>query len=207
MNDSTPRRPAAEAPVPEAGLASSSIALLVRAQRGDGAARNELCARYLPRLRRLAHGRLPSWARQHLDTEDLVQDTLLQTVRRLDDFTPHHERAFFAYVCQALDNRLKDALRSANRRPAVEPLGDEHAASDASPLEQAVSQQAVDRYHAALERLAPIERDLVLARVELGLPYAEVAELLGKSSPAAARMATSRALVRLAREMSRDDPR
>jgi RNA polymerase sigma-70 factor, ECF subfamily len=207
MKESTLRQRAVDAPPTEAGLASSSMALLVRAQHGDSAARNELCARYLPRLRRLAHGRLPSWARQHLDTEDLVQDTLLQTVRRLDDFTPHHERALFAYVSQALDNRLKDAVRSANRRPAAEPLGDEHAASDASPLERAVSQQALDRYRAALERLAPIERDLVLARVELGLSYAEVAELLGKSSPAAARMATSRALVRLAREMSRDDPR
>ena len=53
-------------------------------------------------------------------------------------------------------------------------------------------------------RLPPMERDLVLARVELGLQYAQVAELLERPSPSAARMATSRALVRLAREMSRD---
>src|SRR5262245_37531529 len=31
---------------------SSSVSLLIRAQHGDEAARNELCARYLPRLRR-----------------------------------------------------------------------------------------------------------------------------------------------------------
>jgi RNA polymerase sigma factor (sigma-70 family) len=198
------RRPATAQPQ-EAALASSSVALLVRAQRGDAAAREELCARYLPRLRRWARGRLPPWARQHLDTEDLVQDTLLQTVRRLDDFTPHHERAFWAYVCQSLENRLKDAVRAANRRPVSEPLGDDHTASDASPLDHAVGREALDRYHAALERLAPVERDLVLARVELGLHYAEVADLLDKPSPSAARMATSRALVRLAREMSRDD--
>jgi RNA polymerase sigma-70 factor (ECF subfamily) len=161
----------------------------------------------LPRLRRWAHRRLPSWARQHLDTEDLVQDTLLQTVRHLDGFTPHHERAFCAYVCEALGNRVKDAVRAANRRPAPEPLGADHTAGGASPLEEAVGQQTLERYRAALDRLSPVERDLVLARVELALPYAQVAELLEKPSPSAARMATSRALVRLAREMSRDERR
>ena len=66
----------------------SSFELLVRAQDGDEAARNELCARYLPRLRRWAHGRLPVWAREHLDTEDIVQDTLLRSVRQLDVVHP-----------------------------------------------------------------------------------------------------------------------
>src|SRR5919109_1830302 len=81
---------------------NSSVALLLRAQNGDEAARNELCARYLPRLRRWAHGRLPPWAREHLDTEDIVQDTMMQSVRQLGDFEPQHERAFCAYVSQAL---------------------------------------------------------------------------------------------------------
>jgi RNA polymerase sigma factor (sigma-70 family) len=193
--------------IADAAVASSSVSLLSRAQQGDEAAREELCARYLPRLRRWAHRRLPPWARQHLDTEDLVQDTLLQTVRHLDGFTPHHERAFCAYVCEALGNRVKDAVRAANRRPAPEPLDADHTAGGASPLEEAVGQQTLERYRAALDRLSPVERDLVLARVELGLPYAHVAELLEKPSPSAARMATSRALVRLAREMSRDDSR
>src|SRR6476660_4357334 len=58
---------------------TSSFALLLRARQGDEVARNELCARYLPRLRRWAHGRLPSCARGHLDTEDIVQDTLMKS--------------------------------------------------------------------------------------------------------------------------------
>ena len=96
---------------------TSSFALLLRARQGDEGARNELCARYLPRLRRWAHGRLPVWAREHLDTEDIVQDALMKSVRRLDTFVPDHEGAFCAYVCQALRNRLRDALRRAARRP------------------------------------------------------------------------------------------
>ena len=74
--------------------AQSSIELVRRARTGDTAAENELCLRYLPRLQRWAHGRLPAWARGALDTHDLVQDTFIQVLKRLGDFEPRHEGAF-----------------------------------------------------------------------------------------------------------------
>ena len=181
----------------------SSHALLLRAREGDEEACNELCARYLPRLRRWAHGRLPGWARQHLDTEDIVQDTLMQSVRQLPGFAPRHERAFCGYVSQALRNRLRDAVRRALVRPAGEPLSPEEPTGDPSPLEQAVGVQMLGRYDSALQRLRE-DRELVVARVELGLDYAEIAGLLDKPSISAARVAVSRALVRLAAEMGLD---
>jgi RNA polymerase sigma factor (sigma-70 family) len=181
--------------------AHSSFALLQRAQNGDEDARNELCVRYLPRLRRWAHGRLPDWARQHLDTEDIVQDTLMQSIRQLPAFTPYHERAFCAYVSQALRNRLRDAVRRAIARPSGQPLSPEEPAGDPSPLEQAVGVQMLGRYDSALQRLREPDRELVVARVELGLGYDEIAGLLDKPSVPAARVAVSRALVRLASEM------
>ena len=183
---------------------TSSFALLLRAREGDEVARNELCARYLPRLRRWAHGRLPVWAREHLDTEDIVQDTLMRSVRRIDTFTPHHEGAFCAYVCQALRNRLRDALRRASRRPSGPPPSPDEPAPDPSPLEQAVGRQLLTRYDAALQRLRESDRELVVARVELGLDYAEIAELCGKPTLAAVRVAVSRAIVRLGVEMGHD---
>ena len=154
----------------------SSFALVLRARGGDEAARNELCARYLPRLRRWAHGRLPVWARDHLDTEDIVQDALMKSVRRLDSFTPEHEGAFCAYVCEALRNRLRDACagrRAAGRSAAA---ARRKPPTDPSPLEQAVGRQLLARYDAALQRLRESDRELVIARVELGLDYAEIAE-------------------------------
>ena len=113
MDEPQERAPGTTTRDSDGAAACSSVSLLFRAQQGDDSAREELCARYLPRLRRWAHRRLPPWARQHLDTEDLVQDTLLQTVRHLDGFTPNHERAFSAYVSQALGNRVRDAVRAA----------------------------------------------------------------------------------------------
>ena len=59
--------------------AESSYALVLRAHNGNLAAHNELSARYLQRLQRWAHGRLPAWARGALDTHDLVQDTFICT--------------------------------------------------------------------------------------------------------------------------------
>lgn len=181
--------------------ASSSVSLILRAQDGDERAREELCARYLPRLRRWARGRMPVWARDHLDTEDIVQDALLQSVRRLDGFLPEHEGAFWGYTCQALRNRLLDVIRRASRRPPAPGLTDDFVASDPSPLEIAVGRDTLKRYEETLARLRPIERDLIVARVELGFDYAEITELLGKTSVGATRVAVSRALIRLAMEM------
>ena len=181
--------------------ATSSFSLLLRAREGDEAARNQLCERYLPRLRRWAHGRLPVWAREHLDTEDIVQDALMKSFHRLDTFTPEHEGAFCAYVCQALRNQVRDALRRAARRPAGRPVTPDEPAQDPSPLEQAVGRELLHRYDQALQRLRQCDRELVIARVELGLDYTEIADLSGRTTLSAVRVAVSRALVRLAAEM------
>ena len=181
----------------------SSFSLVERAHHGDRAALDALCTRYLPRLHRWAHGRLPAWARGALDTHDIVQDTMMQVVQRISSFEQRHDAAFQAYLRQALLNRIRDEIRRVQRRPAGDPLESGNLATDPSPLEEAIGQEALERYEAALGRLRPDDREAIIMNVELGLPYAEVKEALGKPSVEAARMAVSRALVRLAREMAR----
>jgi RNA polymerase sigma-70 factor (ECF subfamily) len=60
----------------------------------------------------------------------------------------------------------------------------------------------LERYEAALTRLKPEKQQTIITRIEMSLSYAEIAEALGKPSPDAARMAVSRAIVRLAEEMA-----
>jgi RNA polymerase sigma-70 factor (ECF subfamily) len=72
-----------------------------------------------------------------------------------------------------------------------------------SPLEEAIGREAVERYTAALARLKPEEREAIIARVEMDYSYAELAEILGKPTPDAARKTAQRALLRLAEEMKR----
>ena len=183
--------------------AESSFELVRRAREGDEAALNELCGRYLPRLQRWAHGRLPACARGALDTHDLVQETFAQVVKRIEEFEPRHEGAFQAYLRQALLNRVRDEIRRARRKAPVETLNSESPASDPSPLEEAIGQETVERYEGALQRIRPEDREAIILRIEMGCAYTEVAEALGKPSIAAAHMAVSRALVRLAEEMAR----
>lgn len=180
----------------------SSFVLLSRARAGDAAALDALCDRYLPRMKRWAHGRLPAWARGALDTHDMVQDTMINVVQRLASFEPRHDAALQAYIRQSLMNRVRDEIRRAQRLPASDPLDDSRPSTEPSPLEEAIGHEALDRYEAALQRLKPEDREAIIVRIEMGLPYTEVAEALGKPSVAAAHMAVSRSLVRLAKEMS-----
>ena len=53
-----------------------SLELLRRARAGDNSALDRLFQRYLPSLHRWAHGRIPRWARNSVDTADVVQETM-----------------------------------------------------------------------------------------------------------------------------------
>jgi RNA polymerase sigma-70 factor (ECF subfamily) len=75
--------------------------------------------------------------------------------------------------------------------------------TDPSPLEEAIGSQLLERYEAALQRVKPEDREAIIARVEMGLTWGEIADLLEKNSNESAQMTVKRALMRLGREMSR----
>jgi RNA polymerase sigma-70 factor (ECF subfamily) len=181
----------------------STFQLLHRARGGDERALEELFHRHLKPLQRWASGRLPRWARDLADTDDLVQESLVQTFKNMDTFEPRRVGALQAYLRQAVLNRIRDELRRKARRPAAADLDGLEAEAAESPLEQAIGREAVERYESALERLKPHEREAIIGRVELGYSYEELAASMGKTTPDAARKAAERALVRLAEEMSR----
>jgi RNA polymerase sigma-70 factor (ECF subfamily) len=188
----------------QSGLAST-FDLVERAKTGDGEALNQLFARFLPALRRWASGRLPRWTRDVMDTDDLVQETVWRSVKRIDAFESRHEGALQAYLRQAVVNRIRDEIRRKKRVPAATELDENQSDGTASPLDAAIGREAVERYEAALARLRPEEREAIVARIEMDGSYREVAQVLGKPSADAARMAVSRALLRLAEEMNRGD--
>jgi RNA polymerase sigma factor (sigma-70 family) len=193
------KKPAAP-PLP----AETSFELLRRARDGDSDAQDQLCARYLPRLRRWARGQLPSGARSVLDTGDIVQDVLIKALRIIPVFEPRHEGGFQACLRIILKNKLRDVARHVKRRPAGDPVDTAIPAEELSPLERAIGRQNQERFEAALRRLAPEDAHAIFARLELRLSYEEVAGLLGKPTANAARVAARRAMIRLAKEMSRE---
>ena len=179
----------------------TTFSLVVRARGGDRSALDELCVRYLPRLRRWAHGRLPAWSRQAIDTEDLVQQTLTKVALRIDKIELRHEGAFHRYLRTALHRGILDEVDRA-RGKVAESVGSARPSLDPSPLEQAIGTELLERYEGALSRLKPEDREAIIARVEMGLSWPEIAEALQKNSSESAQMTVKRALVRLAREMS-----
>jgi RNA polymerase sigma-70 factor (ECF subfamily) len=185
------------------GLLDSTFHLISRARNGDRDAIERLFARHLKPLQRWASGRLPRWARDLADTDDLVQETLLQTFKRIGEFEPRRVGALQAYLRQAVLNRLRDELRRQARRPAACGLDSVEDVAARSPLEAAIGSQAVEEYEEALGRLKPEHREAIIARVEIGYTYDELAQALGKPSAEAARKTARRALLRLAEEMNR----
>jgi RNA polymerase sigma factor (sigma-70 family) len=186
---------------PTSAPLDSTVELLNRAKLGDRVALDALLARSLPALRRWARGRLPIAARGALDTQDLVQDTVLSSLGRLEHFESRHEGALQAYLRQAVLNRIRDEVRRIVRRPAPAELRDSQPAEQASPLDIAIGLQGVERYESALQRLRPGDREAIIGRLEFQDSYQELAIKLGKPNANAARVAVTRALTRLLEQM------
>jgi RNA polymerase sigma factor (sigma-70 family) len=174
-----------------------TMELVVRARAGDRMAVEALLQRSLPQLKSWAHGRLPAAARGTLDTGDLVQETVLHVLRRLDTFEPRHVGAMQAYLRQSVINRIRDEVRRIGRHPTPCELPDDMRSDLPSPLEEAVHAEGVQRYRTALAALIPRDRELVVVRIEAQWNYDEIAQRFGMRTADAARMAVGRALRRL----------
>lgn len=187
-----------EAPV---SAQPDSQELLRRARAGDESALERLFTRLIPQMHRWAHRRVPGWARNSVDTADLVQETVLHTLRNLGTFEARHVGALRHYLRRSLLNRVRDQFRRAGRHPALVELDDERFEGGESPLELAITRQNRERYNAALDQLKASDRTAVIGRIELGYSYEQLALILGKPTPGAARLAVRRALLRMADSM------
>ena len=180
----------------------TSLSLLARAQAGDAVAMEALLGRYLTRLQRWASGRVPPSARGLLDTDDVVQDALMNTLRRLEHFRPQHDGALLAYLREAVANRIRNEVRR------VAPAVDDSIELDTlpedvpSPLERLVRREAIERYERALAQLDESDRAAIIGRFEMGYSYDALARAMNRPSPDAARKLTERAVRRLAALMA-----
>lgn len=182
----------------------STVDILERARRGDRSAALILIERAVPAVRRWARGRLPQSARNDADTEDVVQDAVLRTLKGIAHFQHRTVGGLQAYLRTSVINRIRDLMRASGRRGIVEDLNEEVRDSQPSPLEAAIKREKLDAFLDALQRLKPADRQVIVWRVELGYSVDEIAERLGKSK-AAAGMTVTRAMARLGKELNVDD--
>ncbi len=180
---------------------TTSRHLIRRARDGDASAVSALLLRHIPPLQKWAHGRLPRWARTVADTADLVQDALLNTIKRLRTMEPQGHAALQGYLRRAVDNRINDEFRKIGRRGLPQPLDEIRPDAGPSPLDTTVAAEIEECYRHALRRLRETDRRLIVGRVELGYSLEQLAVLTGRARVDSTRVALSRALGRLAAEM------
>ena len=176
------------------------------AARGDAVSRFAVVERVLatlvPFFHRWTHGRLPSYARRRMDTGDIVQEAIVGVLRNLGEIHAADPEALAKYLAIAIRNRIADEVRRASHGEVANRISDP-ADARASPLEEAIDSENHRHYRAALLTLADDDQALLVGRIELGLSFDELALVTKRNSPDAARVATRRAALRLARAMGR----
>ncbi len=179
-----------------------TVDVIRRIKSGDAGARDELLRRFLPLLRRWAHGRLPRHVRDLNDTDDLVQVTLVKALSRLGDFDSGGPGAFLAYLRMALLNHVRDEIRRHRRRPEHGQIDAELSDAEAPALiDQLVGTDRVRAYEQALAGLPKRQQGLIVMRVEFGMSYPEIAAEVGGTADAA-RIMVARAMVQLSRNLA-----
>ena len=180
----------------------STERLLRRIRSGESAAKQALYERCLPLLRRWAHGRLPSYARDIADTDDLVQVTLLRALNNLHQFESGGSGSFLAYLRQILLNEVRAELRKRRTRGnKVDVEGEALIDESASVVEQLVGEERMRSYESALAALDREQQALIVMRLEFGMSYQEIA-LETASSPDGVRMRVTRALKTVANRLA-----
>jgi RNA polymerase sigma-70 factor (ECF subfamily) len=172
--------------------------LLAQARAGDAAARDRLFAHCRDYLGLAARARVETWLRAKVDASDLVQQTLLEAHRGFGRFQGATEAEWLAWLRRILDNNAADFVRryrgTGKRQVGREvPLAGpgssaggspEPAADDESPSAQAVRAEGELALTAALAKLTPDHREVIVLRNLQRLPFDEVAKRMGRSRPA-----------------------
>ena len=165
---------------------TATARLLVAARGGDRDAREELHARHQGRLLTLIRARTPPALRHRVAPEDVLQETLLESSRKLDGFEPSGPGAFYRWLAAIARHKLAEAVRAqrADRRAREEPLGHPPAASQSSPSGRAIRDERAERLATALSALPRRRALAVRLRYLEGLSVAETAGRLGCTGPA-----------------------
>ena len=144
--------------------------LIVAAQQGDRPAFAQLVERYWDRLYRWLY----HLTRHRHTAEDLVQESFLKAFAGLNRFQAGTN--FGAWLFRIAHNNYANQCRASSR--PREALPDNTPDSQPGPLDQAISAEAVHSLGRAIHRLPAEFRAALLLRVEEGLSFRQIAEVL-----------------------------
>jgi RNA polymerase sigma-70 factor (ECF subfamily) len=191
---------------------SETVLLLRRWHAGDRGALDLLLERDLAWVRERVRRRLGPLLRAKAQTDDFVQDAVVEVLRYAPRFEVADRSQFRALLARIVENVLRDehdrfsAKRRAIRRELPFPAGEEDRgpADDSSlrPSRLAEREEWESCIRFALALLDQEDREVVLLREWDGRAFREIGEALGVSEDAA-RMRFHRGVARLAGQVQR----
>jgi len=173
-----------------------------------------------PYLARVAAAILRDRLRGKVDASDVVQQGLLASVERFDQFRGETRAEWQAWLVAIVRNEARNLLRYwhqqqrhlnaedpivGSRRAKARPDGPSVRlpGADPSPSRQVATRQEATQLLQVLDRLPPEHRAILSMRHFEGLSHPEIAERLG-STPAAVRQKWVRALRGLRERLAED---
>lgn len=160
-----------------AGHPATDAELIARWQRGDQRAAALLVERHAQPLARFAAS-----LGERDEVDELVQDTFVRAFASLDAFRSESSlRTWLFTICKRL---LLDRKRAERRRRDTKELEEGDAVVEYGALDSLVGEETARRVQEAVNRLTPLQREVFALRVNEGMAYAEIAEVVGSTEGA-----------------------
>ncbi|MFA4902250.1 MAG: sigma-70 family RNA polymerase sigma factor [Desulfobaccales bacterium] len=173
--------------------------LVAQAQEGDLPAFEELVKKY----QREVYGLACRMVSDAEEARDLAQQAFLQAFIHIKSF--RRDAQFRTWLFRIAINQCYNFLKG--RRKFGDPIDCDElnlAGEGASPEEDLVSQDDRRRLHAAMAQLPAKQRAVITLKIEQGLSYQEISQILGGTA-GAARVNYCQALKTLKKHMQSED--
>ena len=157
--------------------AASDAELVARAKDADSQAFSELVSRYQKTVYRI----ILRMVKSPDDADDLTQDTFVRAYRGLKTFKEEFD--FHPWLYRIAVNQAINFLNKRKRQAAVDlddvPETDvKQGPEPESPIQSASRQELLSHLEEALEQLPEEQRTVFLLRVQEGLSYEEIAQVM-----------------------------
>ncbi|MBI4582888.1 MAG: sigma-70 family RNA polymerase sigma factor [Planctomycetes bacterium] len=166
--------------------------LFERLSKGEPEALDEICRRYGKRVAALVRRRLGPALRAREETDDIAQETMVDILKGASKCHFDSEAAFLRWLQVVVEHRVlhtAEYWRAARRRASKEVRfstalldAEPHAESPSAVLQR---REEIDRLSLELARLPSEDREVIISRLFLKLPWAAVAAAMGTTEEAA----------------------
>jgi len=180
-----------------------TVSLLTRARSGDANALGELLLGFGPRLLALIRVRLGAQLRREIDSQDVLQETLVRAIERFDQFRGADREGLASWLAAIAANEIRDRgeffrrlKRDVRLRESWRSGFDPVASRVVSEASRIALEERLVRLERALERLTPDHREVIVLRRFEELSFADIGIRMGRSEEASRKL-LARALAAL----------